>query len=273
MANLLKSSAAKSGKTYGYLRIISEEAPCIRHNKAFRMVKRQCVCGDVRTVYLNSLTRKDGIKSCGCQSRSTKGVPRPISPRVLLIGKKFERLTVVKELPRKVKYRRLFLCLCDCGITKEVMMTSLRSGDTKSCGCLKQERAKSMGLAWGKLRKPSEEKKRLQHFAIGLRTYLRRAIRKVGSSKAGRHTFDLLGYSKEDVYNHLSGFLGKGCVDGRVCHGEIIISIDGSHIDHYFPVSVAKSEQDVIKLFQLKNLRLICWKCNLSKSDKISGLI
>ena len=51
-----------------------------------------------------------------------------------LTGKVFGRLTVVsrKEEPS------VWVCLCSCGATTEVVTSRLNSGNTKSCGCLKR---------------------------------------------------------------------------------------------------------------------------------------
>lgn len=61
-----------------------------------------------------------------------------------IIGLKFERLTVIEEVNPHVypsgKKRRKFLCKCDCGNFKEVMINDLVQGHTKSCGCLNQEK-------------------------------------------------------------------------------------------------------------------------------------
>ena len=58
------------------------------------------------------------------------------------IGDKFNQLTVLKELPRKVlpsgQTNRTFLCVCDCGKQKEVRLVHLSRGRIKSCGCLKR---------------------------------------------------------------------------------------------------------------------------------------
>lgn len=57
-----------------------------------------------------------------------------------LIGKRFERLVVIKRLePRKGHMH--WLCKCDCGNFTEVSTGRLNSGQTKSCGCLQKERA------------------------------------------------------------------------------------------------------------------------------------
>jgi len=53
-------------------------------------------------------------------------------------GDKFGRLTIVCEVDRRKKQRR-FMCICDCGVKKEISLVLLRNGQTKSCGCFKRE--------------------------------------------------------------------------------------------------------------------------------------
>jgi hypothetical protein len=60
-----------------------------------------------------------------------------------LLGQKFARLLVIAEAePVGVRKRRTWLCQCDCGNQKVVKADELKSGDTKSCGCLNQEKRK-----------------------------------------------------------------------------------------------------------------------------------
>lgn len=54
-------------------------------------------------------------------------------------GKKYGRLTVIRRATLGKNYK--LLCLCECGKETEVSVPSLRSGYTKSCGCLKKETA------------------------------------------------------------------------------------------------------------------------------------
>lgn len=46
-----------------------------------------------------------------------------------------------------LKGRRRYLCKCDCGAEVIVSSYSLRSGNTRSCGCLKREMTAAMGRA------------------------------------------------------------------------------------------------------------------------------
>lgn len=54
-------------------------------------------------------------------------------------GERFGRLTVLHEVPRKSPRKRRFLCRCDCDATVEVDLNKMRTGHTKSCGCLHLE--------------------------------------------------------------------------------------------------------------------------------------
>lgn len=56
-----------------------------------------------------------------------------------LIDKKFERLLVISEA-ENIKGRAAWLCKCDCGNYKIIKAEYLKNGDTKSCGCLNNEK-------------------------------------------------------------------------------------------------------------------------------------
>lgn len=55
-------------------------------------------------------------------------------------GNKYERLTVIKEAGRDKHNNAMWLCRCTCGREVVVRGVDLRSGSTKSCGCLNLER-------------------------------------------------------------------------------------------------------------------------------------
>lgn len=58
-----------------------------------------------------------------------------------ITGKRFGRLTAIKILNESDICRaRKWLCKCDCGNETKVAGTSLRAGDSQSCGCLNKER-------------------------------------------------------------------------------------------------------------------------------------
>ena len=57
--------------------------------------------------------------------------------KIDLIGQKFERLTVIENVGSKPNGSVLWKCRCDCGNEIITETRLLRSGNTKSCGCLK----------------------------------------------------------------------------------------------------------------------------------------
>lgn len=61
-----------------------------------------------------------------------------------LTGKKFGRLTVI-SFERLEKHKTYWKCACDCGLSVVATGNNLRSGNTKSCGCLRKETARKQG--------------------------------------------------------------------------------------------------------------------------------
>lgn len=60
-----------------------------------------------------------------------------MSNKAEMIGKKFGRLTPIEALGIK-RVHTLYRCVCDCGNEVEVLGNSIRSGNTKSCGCIRR---------------------------------------------------------------------------------------------------------------------------------------
>ncbi len=67
-------------------------------------------------------------------------------PHSVFAGDRFGRLTVVGFSHNDKRFRRHYSVRCDCGRTKTVQGTLLRSGNTRSCGCLARQVAKSARL-------------------------------------------------------------------------------------------------------------------------------
>lgn len=59
---------------------------------------------------------------------------------VVLTGQRFGRLTVIGDSGERDKNGSIYWkCKCDCGNETKVVVTALRAGATKSCGCLWKE--------------------------------------------------------------------------------------------------------------------------------------
>ena len=118
-------------------------------------------CGTTTFVPATRLRRGD-TKSCGCL-RKEMDAERTID----LTGQRFGRLVAVRLAERRIS-AGVWECRCDCGSTTFVLATSLRSGATKSCGCLRKELDAERtidltGQRFGKLVvvRPTEERKNM----------------------------------------------------------------------------------------------------------------
>ena len=73
-------------------------------------------------------------------------------PDLSIVGKKFGRWFVDSFAHTRAS-NAYFNCTCECGGTKKVMGASLKSGDSKSCGCLLKEFNQDRPTSSGDLRK------------------------------------------------------------------------------------------------------------------------
>ena len=102
--------------------------------------KCQCSCGNIVKVRGDHL-RHGQTKSCGCKVASYVSNSRHIS----LVGKRFGRLSVISDCGKQgLDY--IYKCKCDCGNEALVLGTNLRTGNTKSCGCLHREITSCVGV-------------------------------------------------------------------------------------------------------------------------------
>lgn len=91
----------------------------------------RCDCGTEAVVYSMGL-RNGRSQSCGCSQFSD------------LTNHRFGRLTALSlSGERNREGQLLWLCRCDCGTEPVVSGASMRSGQTKSCGCLRNEKTKN----------------------------------------------------------------------------------------------------------------------------------
>lgn len=118
-----------SGKRFGRLIAIERTG---KNNRGYSVWRCKCDCGNESTVASFHLI--DGsISSCGCLrvERLIEKIKRNID------GKRFGRLTVVRRV--KIDKEWMCECLCDCGNVIQTHLSSLKSGSTRSCGCLHLE--------------------------------------------------------------------------------------------------------------------------------------
>lgn len=61
-----------------------------------------------------------------------------VTPASVQLGGRFERWLVVGDFERRGR-KRYWLCQCDCGTRRRVETYDLKSGHSRSCGCLSKE--------------------------------------------------------------------------------------------------------------------------------------
>ncbi len=66
-----------------------------------------------------------------------------MSKLINLMGQKFGRLTVIERAENDKYDKTMWLCQCECSKKTIVQGSSLKSGATKSCGCLNKENLKN----------------------------------------------------------------------------------------------------------------------------------
>lgn len=109
----------------------------------------RCDCGRFKPIRLTNVTGlgvRSSNRSCGCQRGINSVSAAEIGGAkkfVNLEGRKFGRLRVM-EYVEKRHYpsgacSHIYRCLCRCGRVKLVTGEALKSGNTKSCGCLRRE--------------------------------------------------------------------------------------------------------------------------------------
>lgn len=81
-----------------------------------------------------------------------------------ITGDIFGRLTVISKhsIPSK-SGGSLWLCRCECGNTKIVNSSNLRSGSTRSCGCIAKEWSKELGSNKEYIKKRAAKKTKHGH--------------------------------------------------------------------------------------------------------------
>lgn len=99
----------------------------------------QCLCDCGRQVNVSGTNLRQGRKqSCG-KCGSTRAID--------ITGQRFGRLVVIERVLRhSANGNACWCCRCDCGNEVVVDVQRLRTGVTRSCGCLRQELVRKRAL-------------------------------------------------------------------------------------------------------------------------------
>lgn len=101
--------------------------------------KCQCDCGNICEVSGEYLKRTNLPRDCGCSKIKNIKIKKQEEKLNRLVGQRFGKLVVLESTPQRYHNSIVWKCQCDCGNIKYVPTDLLRSGHTKSCGCLIRE--------------------------------------------------------------------------------------------------------------------------------------
>ena len=140
-----------------------------------------------------------------------------------LTGQKFGRLTVIRKAENPSEAHIKWLCECECGNFITTRGTSLRSGITKSCGCLVSDKIRE----WNKANKKCNVYDLTSDYGIGY-----------ASNTNEPFYFDLEDYDKiKDYYwsANTDGYMYSTCDDEYILMHRLIIDENNPEmqVDHF----------------------------------------
>lgn len=128
-----------------------------------KMFLCRCDCGAEKVVQSNNL-KSGHTTSCGCAKHDTGEKIRHD-----LTGMKFNRLTVIRPAESSKTKETRWICRCDCGKEVIVQSNNLKSGQVKSCGCYRHEKAVKMHTKHGSAKR-NEKRERLYSIWAGMKS-------------------------------------------------------------------------------------------------------
>ena len=132
------------GKKFGKLTVVGKSE---KRSNGHVMWECLCECGDSTYVRKGNLLNRSTI-SCGCLKKNLYENPSFRN----LAGQCFGRLTALEPTSKRQGGSVVWKCQCACGNVAYVSASSLKSGNTKSCGCTWKERGKDLsGMRFGRL--------------------------------------------------------------------------------------------------------------------------
>jgi 5-methylcytosine-specific restriction endonuclease McrA len=135
--NAIRNLQPIIGQKFGKLTVVGFEPHEYKNGKKRILLVCKCECGGESKAPADAI-RNGNTKSCGCEQIAAirKDATRRAGD---MVGKKFNRLTVLERAGSDKYQNATWKCKCDCGNETTVAGNSLRNGNTKSCGCYKTE--------------------------------------------------------------------------------------------------------------------------------------
>lgn len=223
-------------------------------------------CGKIKKAIRNDIL----CKPCSGLVRAITDKPDPIMPSHILIEDTINTFGYNPIYLKRTSSKLVIVQCMSCGKKRAMpKSTSIRSEWCTQCrGRARQKiwtearkiyanRAEK-DRARGKRRYLAEKSDPVKDMSHRIKGSLRAAYkRKCKSEMKPYGCFRLLGYTRSELVRHLETCLLGGCV---ICREPIT---DKWHIAHLKPIAHAKGPEEVLQLFQLKNLSVAHPVCNI----------
>jgi hypothetical protein len=253
----------KPGDKLHKLTVLGEVEPAIsKTGKARRRLFRcLCACGK-ETVVAWTAVRYGKTKSCGCSViEALKARRTPFKK-----GQRFGRLTAVQELPprphRHGSSYQMGRYQCDCGNVVDAMCVSVRSGNTRSCGCYATEKLVARNTKFIS-RDAAQEAAVIRVATFRLLSAVKRASRLGHKARRRGRVEPFLGCSLNEFKEHIESRFLPGMTWLNHGHGTW-------HVDHIKPLSAFNLTDETEKRAATHYLNLQpMWAAdNMSKGAK-----
>lgn len=224
-----------------------------------------CDCGKKIEVIEHALLTGN-TRSCGCSLAETLKKLKFTD----LTGRRFGRL-IVENFVEKKNGNNLWKCICNCKNIINVRASNLYSGNTQSCGCLKQEKITKHGLSNSEnyisyLR--SDPTRRIKH---RVSCYVRMCIKNTNIVK-NISIWKVLPYTPQQLRDYLESlwepWMNWENYGGRMNNKKLTW-----HIDHIIPQSNFQfnslNDPQFLACWALLNLRPLEKIANVKKGNKL----
>lgn len=247
-----------------------------------------CDCKN-KTVVSGDNLRSGRIKSCGCFKKETNKINKNCWKKeeddilkkfycdngASYVSKLLKR-TKASIVVRAMKFHLTVNYARSTGLLKKIIIKKIKNNRVLSLCKIHGEsnhyyrngKIQNCILCCN-IRKNAYRKRPINNFVCRLRGSIRSAFNRISRQNgekrktgAMRH----LDYTSKELYDYLSNIQklqNNKCPICQTNYEKCILSID-----HVIPLITAKTEQEIISLFDLKNLNLMCKNCNSSKNDK-----
>jgi 5-methylcytosine-specific restriction endonuclease McrA len=220
----------------------------------------KCECGNTKSAMITRL-KNGNTKSCGCLAKIQFEAARNKSTPQDITGQKFGMLTAV-TIDERRKAGTYWICKCECGTTKSVIISHLKLGRIASCGCLRAKRLAELRITRTEKKcTRCKEFRPLPEFGVsrgrwdGLNPNCKRCQSVLSAVNEHRRRNAPGKFTADDITRLYEQQQGE-CV-----YCSVGLS-SGYHIDHIIPIAKGGTNYP-------DNIQLLCPKCNLKKNAKM----